>query len=196
MSLIETVKSRNILTKDVQKQVVEALELLESYGKFTRQNSRRLPNYLNKEMQAIVTIMRAFCMKLSDITKSLEERGYEFEADHVDVASRFLAVAVEDFRMNLDKKERAAYERGYSHNEVTIISPNENRFEPECLDDITCNVATDDLYELAELAIEAGCKGCHGKPECRAKDIMLRLRVPPSRDNGKCPYSNAVCEVA
>jgi len=82
------------------------------------------------------------------------------------------------------------------HNEATIISPNENRFEPERLDDVTCNVLTDDIYEVAEKAVDSECKGCHGNPECRMRDIMLRLRVPPSRDNGACPYANAVCEVA
>lgn len=194
MNLIEAVNKSNI-AKLIKNDLIEKLEALESCGRFTTKNSKPLPTYLNKEMQAIVSIMRGVSLKMKTISEELTSRGYQFEADHADVASRFLAVTVSNFLQALVHKERKTVERAYMNADVLIRSTDENRYEKDRLDDITANVATDDIYLLAEFALET-CKGCRGKEECSLKDTMIRLRVPISRDEGKCPYVNTVCEVA
>ncbi|MBP2638874.1 MAG: hypothetical protein H6Q72_4781 [Firmicutes bacterium] len=185
MNLVDAVKRSNI-AKAIKEQIIDVI------GITKRDNSRKLPSYLNKEMQVLVTILRAFSLTLKDKAKALESRGYEFEADHVDLASRILAVATMDFLNALDEKERAAVERAYSNVEVTVTSTYENRIAPERFDDEKCYVDVETIYELAEMAIESECKGCQGKAVCKTKEVMLALRVPISQDGGKCPYANVI----
>jgi len=192
MLTLEAIKKCN-MAKNFKEKLVDVYNLMFA---LKRDNTKSLPSYISKNMQKPVIIMRAVSLLLRGVAKDLEKAGYEYQADHADLASRVLAVAVEDFRTALDQKEREAFERVYNHTDVMISAVDKNRFTKEEIDDVTITVAREDMYNIAEKAIEGHCKGCQGNCECTLKDTMIKLRIPVSQDRGKCPYVNEVKAVA
>ena len=155
----------------------------------------KLPDYANKGEMTILVMMGTVTSLMSNAAKYYQDHGRPDWSRKLKCAATYIRHVMDDRYETLDKEQKVAHDRRYKKMNMYISCTDTERFDPDIQDDIKVTVATNDLYDLAEFAVEQ-CKSCQKCSQaiidCKYRQIMLRLCVPITDNvDSKCPFGDS-----
>lgn len=199
-TLIETVSKKNLLTKAVQGEVLNKLNIL-SVLKVEEMpaGGEQMAPYLSAVEKSLWTQMGALISRLGEMRESF---GQAKKKDmlllfFISVAEKAADLAMRQRLKHLDRVEvELLMERVKKHR--VVVMPNDEykrgMKEIEQMNSLT-HMSNDDVCNWAEITIENTCKICtnEGKEvaECALREIWLRNDIAPlypDCEPEECPY--------
>ncbi len=155
----------------------------------------KLPSYANKGEMTILVMMGTVTQLMANAAKLYQDKGETGWARKLKCASTYIRNVMDARYKTLDREQKQAYDRRYKKMNMYISCTDTERFDPDIQDDVKITVLTNDLYDLAEFAIQQ-CKSCRKNgqeiTDCKYRAIMLRLCVPISDDvDSECPFGDS-----
>lgn len=155
----------------------------------------KLPDYANKGEMTILVMMGTVAQLMSNAAKFYQDKDRLDWARKLKCAATYIKNVMNSRYETLDREQQKAHDRRYKKLNMYVSCTDTERFDPDVQDDIKVTVLTDDLYDLAEFAVEQ-CKSCRKSgqavTDCKYRAIMLRLCIPISDDvDSECPFGDS-----
>jgi len=155
----------------------------------------KLPSYANKGEMTILVMMGTVTQLMSNAAKFYQDKDKTDWARKLKCASTYVRNVMDARCETLEREQKQAYDRRYKKMNMYVSCNDTERFDPDIQDDVKVTVLTDDLYDLAEFAVEQ-CKSCRKVAQeitdCKYRAIMLRWSVPISDDvDSECPFGDS-----
>lgn len=154
----------------------------------------KLPTYASKSEMTFLVMMGTVAQLMSNAAKFYQDKQKPDWARKLKCAATYIRNVMDNRYEELDRDQKIAYDRRYKKMNVYVSCTDTERFDPDVQDDPKITVSTDDIYDLAEFAVEQ-CKSCRkcGQEivDCKYRVIMLRLAIPISDDTDcECPFGD------
>jgi hypothetical protein len=154
----------------------------------------KLPSYANKGEMTILVMMGTVTQLMGNAAKFYQDKGRIDWSRKLNCASTYIKNVMDTRYATLDHEQQKAHDRRYQKMNMYVSCNDTERFDPESQDDAKITVSTDDIYDLAEFAVEQ-CKSCvktgHEIIGCKYREIMFRLCVPISDTDAECPFGDS-----
>lgn len=141
--------------------------------------------YLNKERRINVFWVSGFMTLLEGIQCNYKGKSATWIRSMIISMEAFLNCELQ----GIDDKERRTIINLIDQFEPRLV-PRNNLTKAE-----TVQADPEDIWDLAEYAMEY-CERCPGNfDECRLRELSLRLSIPPLVENGPCQYWRENCRL-